>query len=86
MLSKGCREGYTIFRKVSKVSYRFTAVVRQEGSWFVAQCAENNVASQGKTLETALESLKEALALYYEDSEKPLLNAPTYITSVEVAI
>ncbi len=53
---------------MKKVSYRFTAVVRQEESWYVAHCTENNVASQGKTLEGALENLKEALALYYEDS------------------
>ena len=68
------------------MSYRFTAVVRQEESWYVAQCAENNVASQGKTLESALENLKEALELYYEDNETPQLNVPTFITSVEVAI
>ncbi len=68
------------------MSYRFTAVVRQEEAWYVAQCAENNVASQGKTLEGALENLKEALELYYEDNETPQLNVPTFVTSVEVAI
>jgi len=29
---------------------------------------ENNVSSQGKTIEEAINSFKEALELYYEDS------------------
>jgi predicted RNase H-like HicB family nuclease len=43
----------------------FTTIVRQEDKWFVAQCLEVNIASQGKTEKKALESLREALALHF---------------------
>lgn len=41
------------------------AAVWQEGKWFVAQCLEVDVASQGITEEEALENLEEALALHF---------------------
>jgi predicted RNase H-like HicB family nuclease len=44
----------------------FTATVWQEGEWFVAQCREVEVASQGLTEEEALENLREALELHFE--------------------
>jgi len=48
------------------VKQSFTATVWQEGSWFVAQCLEVDVASQGETEEKALLNLREALELYFE--------------------
>ncbi len=45
---------------------KFTASVWQEGDWFIAQCLEVDVASQGVNEQDALENLKEALALYFE--------------------
>ena len=44
----------------------FTASVWQEGAWFVAQCLEVDVASQGQTVEEALANLREALELHFE--------------------
>jgi predicted RNase H-like HicB family nuclease len=44
----------------------FTASVWQEGDWFVAQCLEVDVASQGETEEEALVNLQEALELHFE--------------------
>jgi len=44
----------------------FTAAVWREGDWFVSQCLEVDVASQGRTEEEALESLKEALELHFQ--------------------
>jgi len=41
------------------------AVVWQEGKWFVAQCLENDVASQGITEKKAIENLREALTLHF---------------------
>ncbi len=41
------------------------AVVWQEDDWFVAQCLEVDIASQGKTEKKALEDLREALALHF---------------------
>jgi predicted RNase H-like HicB family nuclease len=44
----------------------FTATVWQEGNWFVAQCLEVDVASQGENQEEALRNLREALELHFE--------------------
>ncbi len=41
----------------------FTASVWQKGSWFVAQCLEVDIASQGETEAEALSNLSEALSL-----------------------
>ena len=43
----------------------FTASITQEGDWFVAQCLEVDVASQGESEETALTNLGEALMLHF---------------------
>ena len=45
---------------------KFTARITWEGDWFVAQCLEVDIASQGRTEEEALDNLKEALSLYFE--------------------
>ena len=45
---------------------RFTVTVWEEDDWFVAQCLEVDVASQGNTEEEALASLREALELHFE--------------------
>jgi predicted RNase H-like HicB family nuclease len=44
----------------------FTASVWQEGEWFVAQCVEVDVASQGRNETEALTNLREALELHFE--------------------
>ncbi len=46
----------------------FTARVFQEDNWFVAQCLEVDIASQGKTKSEALSNLQEALELHFENS------------------
>jgi predicted RNase H-like HicB family nuclease len=45
---------------------QFKASILKEAEWYVAQCLEVDVASQGKSKKEALESLKEALVLYFE--------------------
>ena len=45
---------------------KFNASVWAENGWFVAQCLEVDVASQGRSEQEALENLKEALALHFE--------------------
>jgi predicted RNase H-like HicB family nuclease len=42
-----------------------SAVVWQEGEWFVAQCLDVDVASQGHTESEALDNLRDALQLYF---------------------
>src|SRR5450759_1489800 len=44
----------------------FAATVWREGRWYVSQCLELNVASQGDTEEEALANLKEAIELHFE--------------------
>jgi predicted RNase H-like HicB family nuclease len=44
----------------------FTTTVRREGNWYVSQCLEVDVASQGETGEEALANLKEPLELHFE--------------------
>lgn len=41
------------------------AAVWHEGEWFVAQCLEVDVASQGETEAEALENLRDALLLHF---------------------
>ncbi len=41
------------------------AVVWQEDKWFIAQCLEVDIASQGKTEAKALENLRDALMLHF---------------------
>ncbi len=41
----------------------YHASVWREGKWYVAQCLEIEMASQGKSIKEALDNLKEALEL-----------------------
>ena len=63
----------------------FTVSIQKEDEWYVAKCLENSVASQGKTMDEAMENLREALALYYEDETLPVF-PQTFVTTLEVAI
>jgi len=42
-----------------------SAVVWREGKWFVAQCLDVDVASQGRSESEALENLRDALELHF---------------------
>ncbi len=61
----------------------FTSLVWQEGKWFVAQCLEVDIASQGKTEEKALENLREALALHFTP---PIATVLPQVQKIEVAV
>ena len=67
------------------MTIKYNVVVQKEEKWYVAKCLDNNVASQGKTIEEALDNLKEALELYTqsEEAEKP---KQMLITTLKVAI
>ena len=62
---------------------RFTVTVWEEDDWFVAQCLEVDVASQGNTEEEALASLREALELHFEP---PTPTVAPHVTSIEVEV
>ena len=66
-----------------------TIIIKREEEWFVATCIENDIASQGKTIDEATENLKEAIALFYEDESEEKKMQPrerVYITSLEMAV
>ncbi len=44
----------------------FTTSITQEDKWFIAQCLEVDVSSQGKSEDEAINNLREALELYFE--------------------
>lgn len=50
----------------------FTASIWREDNWFIAQCLEVDIASQGKSEEAALDNLAEALELYFEAPQSSL--------------
>jgi predicted RNase H-like HicB family nuclease len=64
------------------VKRTFSARVTQEENWFVAQCLDVDVASQGKSKHEALENLKEALELFFDE---PAASLPE-IEKVEIEI
>jgi predicted RNase H-like HicB family nuclease len=55
------------------MKHTFTAHVTQEDGWFVAQCIEVDVASQGRNKEEALANLSEALELHFEEPQATIL-------------
>ncbi|HEX6880439.1 MAG TPA: hypothetical protein VF135_08755 [Terriglobales bacterium] len=61
----------------------FAATVWREAEWYVSQCLEVDVASQGVTEEEALANLREALEL---DFEEPRATRPPAVTTIEVEV
>jgi predicted RNase H-like HicB family nuclease len=51
----------------------FNAVIIKEGEWYVAQCLDVDVASQGKTEDEAMKNLNEALLLHFTPPVATLL-------------
>jgi len=56
------------------MSAKISIYIIKDDDWFVAKCIENNIASQGKTIDEAINNLKEAVSLYYEDNEFDIPN------------
>lgn len=44
-----------------------TAVIHKDGDVYIASCPEVGTASQGNTIENAIDNLKEATELYLEE-------------------
>ena len=45
---------------------RLTAIIQHEQGGYVSLCPELDIASQGETVESARENLKEAVELFFE--------------------
>ena len=63
---------------------KLTAIVEKEGDWYTAWCPDTDIASQGKTVDEALDSLKEALELYLEDEDAKVPSKAPLFTTIEV--
>jgi predicted RNase H-like HicB family nuclease len=61
----------------------FVATVWREGDWYVSQCIELDLASQGETQDEALANLKEALELHFEP---PNANRAPQVRTIEVEV
>jgi len=69
--------------KNTRMKRPFSATVWKEGDWYVAQCLDVDVASQGETEEEALSNLTEALELHFEP---PVATRPAEIRTIEVEV
>jgi predicted RNase H-like HicB family nuclease len=45
----------------------FTAILHREGDMYVAECPEVGTVSQGATVEEAVDNLREATELYWDE-------------------
>ncbi len=61
----------------------FTASVSREGRWYVAQCLEVDVASQGRSESAALRNLADALTLHFGS---PVATQAPKVRRVEVKV
>jgi predicted RNase H-like HicB family nuclease len=73
------------------MTFKGTVKIEKEENWVVATCLENNLASQGKTIDEAITNLKDAITLYYEDETKKdeldyLQNEQVLIIRLEMAL
>jgi len=62
----------------------FSAVLKKEEDMFVAECPEVGTVSQGRTVEKAVNNLKEATELYLEEFPIKEENKP-FMTVFEVS-
>ncbi len=61
-------------------------VVWKEGKHYVSQCLNVDVSSFGSTKKSALENLKEALELYFENTQAPRLTSIKHPDIVSVTL
>ena len=72
------------------MSKHLTAIIQREGDGFVALCPELDIASQGDTIESARENLREALELFFEcasaEEVQQRMGEEVFVTQLEVSI
>jgi predicted RNase H-like HicB family nuclease len=65
--------------------YRLSALIHKEGNMYVSLCPELDIASQGETIEKAIDNLKEAVELYLEDEDAKMPESAPLLTTFEVS-
>ena len=68
------------------MSIKSTVLIEKEENWFVATSVETGVASQGKSINEAMDNLREALELYFEENAPIETNRQIFVTTMEVAV
>jgi predicted RNase H-like HicB family nuclease len=67
---------------------QLTAIIEREGDGYVALCPELDIASQGDTVESARDHLRDALELFFEtappEEVQQRMRTEVYVTRVEV--
>lgn len=67
---------------------RLTAIIEREGDGYVALCPELDIASQGDSVESARDNLRDALELFFEAAPADEVERRTrdgiFITQIEV--
>ncbi|HSH31231.1 MAG TPA: type II toxin-antitoxin system HicB family antitoxin [Candidatus Saccharimonadales bacterium] len=63
---------------------KFAAIVTKEDDWYVSLNPETGVASQGTTIEAALQNLTEAVELYLEEAEDVPVAEDVILATIEV--
>lgn len=62
---------------------RLSASIWQEGEWYIAQCIQVDVASQGMTEDEALDNLRDALELHFTP---PVATIIPHVRDIEIDI
>ena len=69
---------------------KLTAVIEREGDGYVSFCPELDIASQGESIESARDNLREALELFFESASREevtkRLREDVFITQVEISV
>jgi predicted RNase H-like HicB family nuclease len=72
---------------MSELQHNIKAFIRKGQKYYVAECLEINVVTQGKTLDETIANLREAVALHL-DGEDPtefgLRSNPTLLLTLEL--
>ena len=68
------------------MSIKSTVLIEKEENWFVATSVETGVASQGNSINEAMDNLREALELYFEDNAPIEINRQIFVTTMEIAV
>ncbi len=61
----------------------FSVTTWREGEWFIAQCLEIDIASQGETEDEAVENLRDALKLHLTP---PIATILPHVQKIELEV
>ncbi len=77
-------------QQMPTIKEKFTVIIQKEDDGYVSLYPELDIASQGDTIEQAIDNLKEAIELFFECASpseiKTRLKGELFITSLEVSV